>query len=155
MRSIFVSLTQLHRSQMHEYPWAGFVYSAFAMLWTMVQVRSLGAKNRRFNSITKRWTCWSSFDVQKNYVWVCSMSNSTHLEMGRSMFDVRLFEIKTRIFKFDYQKMNMFKSLHRSKKCLSSFLCLVKLSWLNTKLDPPLFSALVMTISNQIFIIAY
>ena len=38
------------------------------------------------------------------------------LVMGRTMFEVRSFEAKNRVFKFDYQKMNMFESVRCSKK---------------------------------------
>ena len=38
------------------------------------------------------------------------------LVMGCNMFSVRLFEDKNRVFEFDYQKTNMFKSVRCSMK---------------------------------------
>ena len=55
--------------------------------------------------ITKRWTWLSSFDVRKNDVWICSISNLVNLVKAilGSMFDVWLFEVKNSVFKFDHQ----------------------------------------------------
>ena len=45
------------------------------------------------------------------------MSNFINLVMDTlgSMFHVRLFEAKNRVFQFNYQKMNMFESIQCSK----------------------------------------
>ena len=61
--------------------------------------------------INKRWTCSSLFDVRKNYVWVCSMSNLKSLVKAllKSMFDVPLFEAKNWVLEFDHPLMNMFE----------------------------------------------
>ena len=46
------------------------------------------------------------------------MSNLVNLVKALlgSMFDVRSFEAKNRVFEFDYQKMNMFEFVQCSKK---------------------------------------
>ena len=36
--------------------------------------------------------------------------------MGRNMFEVQLFEAKSRVLEFDYQKMNKFESVGCPKK---------------------------------------
>ena len=44
------------------------------------------------------------------------------LVISQIMFDVRLLEAKNRMFKFDYQKANMFDSVQCLKKWCSSLL---------------------------------
>ena len=36
--------------------------------------------------------------------------------IGQTVFEVLSFEVKNRVFEFDYQKMNMFESVKCSKK---------------------------------------
>ena len=58
------------------------------------------------SSITNRWTRLSSFDVQKNDVWVCSMINLVNVVnegLLGLMFDVHSIEAKIQVFKFDHQ----------------------------------------------------
>ena len=66
---------------------------------------SLKPKIGCLSSITKRWTRSSPFDVQKNDVWVCSMSDWVTLIKAQwgSMFDVCSFEAKNRVFEFNHQ----------------------------------------------------
>ena len=54
--------------------------------------------------ITKRWTRLSPFDVRKNDVRVCSMSDFVILieALLGSMFDVSSFEAKNWVFEFDH-----------------------------------------------------
>ena len=63
------------------------------------------------SSITNRQTRSSLFDVQKNDVWVSSMSNILNVVKALlgSKFDVLSFEAKNRVFKFNHQQMNTFK----------------------------------------------
>ena len=69
------------------------------------------------SSITKRLTRSSPFDVRNYDVWDCWMSNFINLVMDTlgSMFHVRLFKAKNKVFQFNYQKMNMFESIQCSK----------------------------------------
>ena len=69
------------------------------------------------SSITNRWTCSSSFDVQKNDVQVSSMSNLVNIVKAllSSMFEFLSFEAKNRVFEFDPQYMNTFEFVRCSK----------------------------------------
>ena len=55
------------------------------------------------SSIAKTWTHSNLFDVQKNDVRVCSLSNVVNLVKALlgSKFDVRLFKAKNKVFQFD------------------------------------------------------
>ena len=57
------------------------------------------------SSIIKRWTHSSPFNVQKIDIRVCSMSSLVNLVKALlgSMFEVRSFEAKNRVFEFDLQ----------------------------------------------------
>ena len=59
----------------------------------------------------------SPFDVRINDVRVCSMSNLVHLVKALlgSMFNVRSFEAKNRVFGLDHQWMNMLEFVRCSK----------------------------------------
>ena len=59
--------------------------------------------------ITQKWTRSSSFNVRKNDVRVCSISNLVNLVKALldSKFDVRSFEAKNR--EFDHQQMNTYE----------------------------------------------
>ena len=76
------------------------------------------------SSINNRLTRSSSFDVEKNYVQVSSMSNLVNLEKALlgSKFGVRSIEARNRVFKFDHQFMNAFEFVQYTKKlCSNSF----------------------------------
>ena len=64
---------------------------------------------RCWSSISKRPTCVSLFKVRKNYAQVCSMSKSVNLLNGHTKFKVCLFEARSTVFEFNYEKSNTFE----------------------------------------------
>ena len=84
------------------------------MSQTMFNGCSFEARNRVFQFDSNRWTCLSPFDVQKNNVQVCSMSNSV-LVVDFPLW-VLFFEAKIcTVFELDHQKIDKFMPVQCSK----------------------------------------